>query len=43
MPSAREALEKARDKVQDLRVAKSTFFALVDRMAPSFGTIATKI
>jgi hypothetical protein len=29
---AREALEKARNKVQDLRVAKSTFFALV---APS--------
>jgi hypothetical protein len=28
--NAREALEKARDKVQDLRVAKSTFFALVD-------------
>lgn len=30
--SAREALEKARNKVQDLRLAKSTFFALV---APS--------
>jgi len=28
-PTAREALEKARNKVQDLRVAKSTFFALV--------------
>lgn len=28
-PTAREALEKARSKVQDLRVAKSTFFALV--------------
>lgn len=27
--SAREALERARNKVQDLRVAKSTFFALV--------------
>jgi len=26
---AREALEKARNKVQDLRVAKSTFFAIV--------------
>lgn len=26
--SAREALERARDKVQDLRVAKSTFFAV---------------
>jgi hypothetical protein len=31
-PTAREALEKARNKVQDLRIAKSTFFALV---APS--------
>jgi hypothetical protein len=31
-PTAREALEKARNTVQDLRVAKSTFFALV---APS--------
>jgi len=30
--AAREALQKARNKVQDLRVAKSTFFALV---APS--------
>jgi hypothetical protein len=30
--TAREALEKARNKVQDLRIAKSTFFALV---APS--------
>lgn len=30
--AAREALEKARNKVQDLRIAKSTFFALV---APS--------
>jgi len=30
--TAREALEKARNKVQDLRLAKSTFFALV---APS--------
>jgi hypothetical protein len=28
-PTAREALAKARNKVQDLRVAKSTFFALV--------------
>jgi len=28
-PTAREALEKTRNKVQDLRVAKSTFFALV--------------
>jgi hypothetical protein len=27
--TAREALQKARNKVQDLRVAKSTFFALV--------------
>jgi hypothetical protein len=27
-PTAREALEKARNKIQDLRVAKSTFFAL---------------
>jgi len=27
--TAREALERARNKVQDLRVAKSTFFALV--------------
>jgi hypothetical protein len=27
--AAREALKKARDKVQDLRVAKSTFFAVV--------------
>lgn len=27
---ARRALEKARDKVQDLRVAKSTFFAVTD-------------
>ncbi len=27
--AAREALQKARDKVQDLRVAKSTFFAVV--------------
>jgi hypothetical protein len=30
--SAREALEKTRNKVQDLRIAKSTFFALI---APS--------
>ena len=30
-PTAREALEKARNKVQDLRVAKSTFFALVGK------------
>lgn len=30
LPAVREALEKARNKVQDLRVAKSTFFALVD-------------
>ncbi len=29
--TAREALEKARSKVQDLRIAKSTFFALVGR------------
>jgi hypothetical protein len=28
--TAREALLKARDKVQDLRVAKATFFALAD-------------
>ena len=28
--AARDALERARDKVQDLRVAKSTFFALTD-------------
>lgn len=28
---AREALETARSKVQDLRVAKSTFFAVVDK------------
>ena len=31
-PTAREALEKTRNKIQDLRIAKSTFFALV---APS--------
>jgi hypothetical protein len=31
LPAVREALERARNKVQDLRVAKSTFFALVDR------------
>jgi len=30
LPSVREALERARNKVQDLRVAKSTFFALAD-------------
>ena len=30
LPRVREALERARGKVQDLRVAKSTFFALVD-------------
>jgi hypothetical protein len=30
LPAVREALDKARNKVQDLRVAKSTFFALVD-------------
>jgi hypothetical protein len=30
LPAVREALEKARNKVQDLRVAKSTFFALAD-------------
>lgn len=30
LPAVREALENARNKVQDLRVAKSTFFALVD-------------
>ncbi|MEZ4224948.1 MAG: hypothetical protein R3B13_28605 [Polyangiaceae bacterium] len=29
LPAVRDALEKARSKVQDLRVAKSTFFALV--------------
>ena len=28
--ASREALERARNKVQDLRVAKATFFALVD-------------
>ncbi|MFO0571762.1 MAG: hypothetical protein U0263_39420 [Polyangiaceae bacterium] len=30
LPAVREALDKARGKVQDLRVAKSTFFALLD-------------
>jgi len=30
LPAVRNALERARGKVQDLRVAKSTFFALVD-------------
>jgi hypothetical protein len=30
LPAVRSALERARGKVQDLRVAKSTFFALVD-------------
>lgn len=30
LPAVREALDRARNKVQDLRVAKSTFFALVD-------------
>jgi hypothetical protein len=30
LPEVRAALERARGKVQDLRVAKSTFFALVD-------------
>jgi len=30
LPAVRDALEKARNKVQDLRVAKSTFFALAD-------------
>lgn len=30
LPAVREALERARSKVQDLRVAKSTFFAVVD-------------
>jgi len=30
LPAVREALDKARNKVQDLRVAKSTFFALLD-------------
>jgi hypothetical protein len=30
LKAVREALENARNKVQDLRVAKSTFFALVD-------------
>jgi hypothetical protein len=30
LPGVREALERARGKVQDLRVAKSTFFALLD-------------
>lgn len=30
LKAVRDALERARDKVQDLRVAKSTFFALAD-------------
>lgn len=30
LPAVREALDRARNKVQDLRVAKSTFFALLD-------------
>lgn len=30
LQAVREALERARDKVQDLRVAKSTFFALAE-------------
>jgi hypothetical protein len=30
LPAVRDALERARAKVQDLRIAKSTFFALAD-------------
>lgn len=30
LPAVREALDRARNKVQDLRVAKSTFFAVLD-------------
>src|SRR4029078_8235539 len=33
LKARREALETARNKVQDLRVAKSTFFALADEQA----------